>query len=221
MAAVLGVNAVFHDPAAALVIDGEILAAAEEERFSRRKHGKSPVPVSTWEVTEHLGFRRACDEYKVMALASYGQPVFLDELRQLVRLEPDGGFTVEPIDWSTFVKRRERQEATWTAEHDDLASSVQKRLEEMVLGLARWLHDRTGDGALTLAGGVALNCVANARLAAEGPFEQLWVQPAAGDAGTALGGALHLAHGLGDDVQAMPTAALGREWSDDDLQAWL
>src|SRR5438445_985601 len=241
MATVLGVNAVFHDPAAALVVDGQIVAAAEEERFSRRKHGKAPVPFSTWElpeqsaawclkrgglapdeldavaysydpaqalpcgpdltadgweglrtlyaeraglflqsalpgldpgrlrfvrhhvahaasaylaapcsrcsvlvldgrgeqasslagaavdgrlavlatqslphslgllyeeVTAHLGFKRASDEYKVMALAAYGEPVHLRELRDAVRTPGDGTFTVRPLDWGTLAKPR-------------------------------------------------------------------------------------------------------------------
>jgi carbamoyltransferase len=72
-----------------------------------------------------------------------------------------------------------------------------------------------------MAGGVALNCVANSVLAEQGPFERIWVQPAAGDAGTALGAAMHLAHALGDRVAPMPTAALGRGWTDDELAAWL
>jgi carbamoyltransferase len=106
-------------------------------------------------------------------------------------------------------------------EHADLAASVQRRLEEVLLDLARWLHGRTGDTALTLAGGVALNCVANSRLAAEGPFATVWAQPAAGDAGTALGGALWCGRALGDRPTAMATAALGREWTDEELAAWL
>ncbi|HEX9994154.1 MAG TPA: carbamoyltransferase C-terminal domain-containing protein [Acidimicrobiales bacterium] len=355
MAKVLGVNAVFHDPAAALVVDGEVVAAAEEERFSRRKHGKSPVPFSTWEVpeaaarwcleeagiepgdldavaysydpalappvgddvtadgweglrtlyaqraplflrtalpgldpavvryvphhvahaasaylaapyedsavlvldgrgeaashlagrsrrgdlevyraqelphslglmyeevTEHLGFRRSSDEYKVMALASYGQPAFLDQFRDWVRTDGEGGFTVAPIEWATLVKRRGGDEA-WSQEHADLAATVQRRLEEVLLDLAGWLQARTGERTLTMAGGVALNCVANARLAAETAFEHVWVQPAAGDAGTALGAALHEAHADGDEVVPMATAALGRSWSDADLEAWL
>jgi carbamoyltransferase len=72
-----------------------------------------------------------------------------------------------------------------------------------------------------MAGGVALNCVANSKIAALGPFERVWVQPAAGDSGTALGAALHVAHALGDTVTPMGTAALGREWDDDALEAWL
>jgi carbamoyltransferase len=352
---VLGLNAVFHDPAAALVVDGEVVAAAEEERFSRRKHGKRPVPFATWElpeqaaawclaqagmeasdvdavaysydphlaaaptsdltehnweglrtlyaeraplflqaalpgidpacvnfvahhvahaasahlaapypassvlvldgrgetashlagravdgnlevlaaqqlphslglmyeeVTEHLGFLRSNDEYKVMALAAYGRPVFLPELRQLVRATGDGGFLVEPIEWGGFAKALAPR-GHWQPEHADLAASVQRRLEEVVLDLARWLHAQTGDRVLTMAGGVALNCVANSRLLEEGPFEQLWVQPAAGDSGTALGGALHVAHALGDRVSPMPGADLGRGFDDADIESWL
>jgi carbamoyltransferase len=355
VAKVLGVNAVFHDPAAAIVVDGRVVAAAEEERFTRRKHGKQAVPFSTWEVpeesarwcleragispedldavaysydpallpdpdgdvtvddweplrtlyareapsflrtslpgldpacvefvphhiahaasahlaapfpdsgvlvldgrgetashlagvarggdletyraqqlphslglmyeeaTEHLGFRRASDEYKVMAMASYGQPAFLDEFRHLVRTDGEGGFTVEPVEWGSFVKRRSASES-WTEEHANLASTVQVRLEEVLLDLTSWLKSRTGLRDLTMAGGVALNCVANSRIADTGWFDRIWVQPAAGDAGTALGAALYLAHKLGDETVPMDSAALGREWTPAELESWL
>jgi carbamoyltransferase len=348
VATVLGVNAVFHDPAAALVVDGRIVAAAEEERFSRRKHGKVPVAFSTWELpeqaaqwcldaagvrpsdldaiaysydptlaaagpddvvgenwehlrtlyveraprflstvlpgldpdvvrfvphhvahaasaylasphsssavmvldgrgerssylaghvrdgnlevlrrvelpdslglvyeeaTEHLGFRRSSDEYKVMALASYGRPRHLDALRELVALTGDGGFRTAPIDWSAFVPARTDGEQ-WDQDGADLAASVQRVLEEIELGLADWLHARTGEPVLAMAGGVALNCVANTRLWADGPFDDVWVQPAAGDAGTALGAALYVAQALGERVEPMTTAALGRDFDD-------
>ena len=98
---------------------------------------------------------------------------------------------------------------------------MQTRLEEVLLELAGWLHERTGDRDLVMAGGVALNCVADSRLWREGPFERIWVQPAAGDSGTALGAALHVAHALGDTVAPMPTAALGRGWDDAALAARL
>jgi carbamoyltransferase len=352
---VLGINAVFHDPAAALVVDGSIVAAAEEERFSRRKHGKRPVPFAAWEVpeqaaawclehariapeeldavaysydprlamppglditadaweglrtlfarraplflrtalpgldpervvfvphhvahaasaylagpfstcsvlvldgrgecashlagravagelkvlqgqrlphslgllyedvTEHLGFRRSSDEYKVMALAAYGRPRHLDVLRDAVRVTDDGGFTTAPVDWSALAPRLARGDTPGEA-HADLAASVQVRLQEVLLDLARWLHARTGDDALAMAGGVALNCVASSDLAERGPFAHVWVQPAAGDAGTALGAALHVAHGLGEAIAPMTTAALGRQWTDGEIAAWL
>jgi carbamoyltransferase len=107
------------------------------------------------------------------------------------------------------------------SEHADLAASVQRVTEEVLVDLARWLHGRTGDRVLGMAGGVALNCVANSRIAAESPFETLWVQPAAGDAGTALGAALHVAETEGDRVTPMPGPALGRGWDDTELEAWL
>lgn len=355
MAKVLGVNAVFHDPAAAVVVDGRIVAAAEEERFSRRKHGKQAVPFSTWEVpqhsslwcleeaglgadeldavvysyeprllpegetdwtadgweglrteyarrapgflasalpgldpavvthvphhvahaasgclaapfpnsavlvldgrgetcshlagrchqgeleilaaqrlphslglmyeelTEHLGFHRSSDEYKVMALAAYGTPVHLGILRELIRTDGEGGFRVEPILWDTLAKKRPAGER-FAPEHADLACSVQRRLEEVILDLASWLFVVTGEPCLTMAGGVALNCVANSRLQAEGPFDKVWVQPAAGDSGTALGAALEFSRRLGDSPREMTTAALGRGFSDEEVGRFL
>ncbi len=382
---VLGINAVFHDPAAALVVDGRVVAATEEERFSRRKHGKRPLPFAAWELpelsaawcletaglrpgdldvvaysfdpmlcvdagdlglhdpwdylridyarrapqflaealpgldagqvrfvahhvahaasaglalppadgdtavadgdtavadgdtavadgdtavadgdtavlvldgrgetashlagvyrdgelqtlaaqrlphslgllyedlTRHLGFQHSSDEYKVMALASYGRPRFLPLLRELVRGSDDGGFQVDRIDWAALAKAR-TADGEMTDDHADLAASVQARLEEVILDLARWTYEAAGGPpTLAMAGGTALNCVANARVAAEGPYRRVWVQPAAGDSGTALGAALHLARAAGP-VEPMSGAALGRGWSDDKLEAEL
>ena len=352
---VLGINAIFHDPAAALIVDGQVVAAAEEERFSRRKHGKRPVPFSAWELpelsaawclesaglkpgdldavaysfdpgltrdaaglglsdpwdhlrvdyarrapqflaaalpgldpeqvrfvphhvahaasaglsldedsavlvldgrgevashlsgvyrdgaleilagqelphslgllyedlTRHLGFMHSSDEYKVMALASYGRPRFLSLFRELVHANDDGGFTVDRIDWSALAKAR-TADGEMTEAHADLASSVQVRLEEVMLDLARWTYDAAGGtvSTLTMAGGTALNCVANARIAAEGPFDKVWVQPAAGDSGTALGAALAVARDSGP-VAPFAGADLGRGWTDDELEAEL
>src|SRR5215216_610412 len=300
---VLGINAVFHDPAAALVIDGVTVAAAEEERFSRRKHGKPPVAFSTWELPEqsmawcldeagiepaeldavaysydpdlafqpngditaaqweglrtlyarraplflrtslpgldpacvrwvphhvahaasatfpsgfdpcsvlvldgrgerashlaarsvggdleplaaqalphslgilyeeltaHLGFRRSSDEYKVMAMASYAEPSFLPELRRLVRTDGAGGYRVGAVDLEAFTPAL-APGAEFEERHAALAASVQRRLEEVLLELAGWLHGRTGDRDLVMAGGVALNCVANSVLWRAGP----------------------------------------------------
>jgi carbamoyltransferase len=358
---VLGVNALFHDPSAALVVDGRVVAATEEERFSRRKHGKRPVPFAAWELpekamawcleagglrpqdldavaysfdpalakpaeemglpdpwdwlrvqyaerapqfiatalpglspaavrfvphevahaasaalaspfpvasvlsldgrgersshlagrydhgrlevlasqelphslglvyeslTEHLGFLRSSDEYKVMALASYGEPRFLDDLREILHATDDGGFVAEAPDWTRWAPRRV-DDGTWgtehggLAEHADLAASVQARLEEVLVDLATWLHGQTGDRVLTMGGGTALNCVANSRIWRETPFEEVWVQPAAGDSGTALGAAMQLAAEAGDTVEPMGSAALGRSWTDDELAGWL
>jgi carbamoyltransferase len=173
------------------------------------------------EVTAHLGFRRSSDEYKVMALASYGDPGrFGPAFRDRVRATGDGGFAVEPVDLATLAPARHPDEG-WQDVHADLAAAVQRRLEEVVLDLARWLHARTGEETITLAGGVALNCVANGRLAAEGPFARVWVQPAAGDAGTALGAALAVAARRGEPRVSFTTAALGRGWDDDEIESVL
>jgi carbamoyltransferase len=354
LANVLGINAVFHDPAAALVVDGVTVAAVEEERFSRRKHGKEPVPFSTWEMplcaisavlaeggvdptdvdvvaysydpgaaarrvttvedlidheweslrslyaeraqrflvaampaladarfrhvahhvahaasawgsapfdscavmvvdgrgestsylagvrdgdvfrplahqelphslglryeelTAHLGFRRSSDEYKVMALAAYGEPVHLDEFRSLIHADGTGGFRTCPIDWERFAPAV--RDGAIEPAHADLASTVQVRLEEVLLDLAAWLHVETGQRRLAMAGGVALNCVANSRLHRDGPFDEMWVQPAAGDSGTALGAAIAAADEHGDRILPMGSAALGPTWSDHDLE---
>src|SRR5207237_21572 len=158
--------------------------------------------------TAHLGFTRSSDEYKVMALASYGRPRYARELRAAVHAAAGGGFRTERVDWDGLAKRRQRGDPL-SPEHADLAASVQQVTEEVLLERVRWLHGQTGDTNLAMAGGVALNCVANSRLAAEGPFRHIWVQPAAGDAGTALGGALHLASLAGDARLPMPGARLG------------
>jgi carbamoyltransferase len=168
------------------------------------------------DITAHLGFRRSSDEYKVMALASYGDPNrFSPFFRRHVFATEDGGFRTFAFDAGELAPPGRPGELG--PDHADLAAALQQRLEEVVLDLAGWLHRRTGAGTIVLAGGVALNCVANARLAREGPYERVWVQPAAGDAGTALGGALYAAHELGDRAACFTTAALGRSWSDEQL----
>jgi carbamoyltransferase len=172
------------------------------------------------ELTAHLGFLRSSDEYKVMALASYGKPTMLAELRKSVYATGDGGFNAAAVPWGELAAPCRPGQA-WTPEHANLASSAQTVLEEVLLDLARWLHGRTHDRLLTMAGGTALNCVANSRIAREGPFDRVWVQPAAGDAGTALGAALYLAALGGEQTQPMPGADLGRGWSDAELEGWL
>jgi carbamoyltransferase len=172
------------------------------------------------QATSHLGFLHSSDEYKVMALASYGVPRFARELGALVYPDGEGGFRTEPVDWDRLVKRRAAGEPL-SGEHADLAASVQRVTEDVLLELARWLQDRTGGRDLVMAGGVALNCVANSRLHREGPFGRIWIQPAAGDAGTALGAALCLAQPEDGKISPMPDAYLGRGWTDDELEAWL
>jgi carbamoyltransferase len=352
---VLGINSVFHDSSAALVIDGRVVAAAEEERFSRRKHGKPCVPFSTWELPEraiawcleqgglaaadvdvvaysydpalvpsngddftaneyeglrtfyvrrlpsflaslfpgmeaaevvyvphhvahaasaylcapyercavmtldgrgentsflaghvvdgrldvlgtvplphslglryeeltmHLGFMRSSDEYKVMGMAGYGTPRFAQQLSETMYAK-GLGFVAPPVDLHRFCAPRAALDEGFGREHADLAASMQLRLQEILVEIATELHARTGERALTMAGGVALNCVANSYVYEHGPFDDVWVQPAAGDAGTSLGAALYAARERGDVTQPMATAALGRGWDDEALRASL
>ncbi|MGH7137324.1 MAG: carbamoyltransferase family protein, partial [Pirellulales bacterium] len=349
----LGINAAFHDPAACLIKDGEVLSAAEEERFTHVKHGKRPVPFSTWElpfhaiefclreagirlidvdhvaysfdpylllgrggadasirlpmrpaeqatdeawsspwdplflcsivnapgqladgaphhlrerfqgarsdgpyrwhyvrhhlahavsafhaspydraavmtldgrgekattsygigqgneleiigqvnmphslgllyeeVTDYLGFLRSSDEYKVMALASFGRPRYRKEFEDIIRLGANGQYTIGATRLEERFGPQRQRGGPLEERHYDIAHSLQVVLEDTVVELARWLHQESKCENLCLAGGVALNCVMNARLRDRGPFKAVWVQPAAGDAGTALGAAL-------------------------------
>ena len=141
-------------------------------------------------VTAHLGFLASSDEYKVMALAALGRPAWGEALARHLRLLPGGRFEIAPIDLAALAGPARVPGTPLEARHFDLAASLQQLLERTVLALAGWLREASGEPCLALAGGVALNCVMNARLRDEGPFDAVWVQPAAGDAGTALGAAL-------------------------------
>ncbi len=348
MTAILGISAFYHDSAAALVVDGRIVAAAQEERFTRKKHDahfptraaayclkeagltpadvdhvafydkpltkferlletylafaprglrsfcqaipvwlkeklflprsiakglggkpKSPLVfldhheshaasaffpspfdeaailtldgVGEWsttcfgvgrgnriELTDHLsfphslgllysaftyycGFKVNSGEYKLMGLAPYGQPIYKDViLEKLIDLKPDGslwlnmdyfnfchGLTMTGRGFHQLFGGPPRQpESRLLQLHMDLAASIQAVTEEAMLRMARHIHAVTKMKHLVLAGGVALNCVANGKLLREGPFEDLWIQPAAGDAGGALGAALFVWHQL-------------------------
>lgn len=159
--------------------------------------------------TYHAGFRVNSGEYKLMGLAPYGEPRFRDEiLEELIDLKPDGSFrlNLKYFNFATGLTMTNRHfdqlfggpprkpESPLEQRHMDLASSVQSVTEEIVLRLGQTLHRETGATQLCMAGGVALNCVANGRLRREGPFETIWVQPAAGDAGGAVGAALAVWH---------------------------
>jgi carbamoyltransferase len=160
--------------------------------------------------TGYCGFRVNSGEYKLMGLAPYGEPRFADLiLERIVRLHDDGSFWLDqrffrychgltmtsPAFHALFGGPPRAAEGPITQREMDIASSIQRVTEEIVLRMARHVHARTGMRNLCMAGGVALNCVANGRLLREGPFERLWIQPAAGDAGGALGAALMHWHG--------------------------
>ena len=364
MTAILGISAFYHDSAAALVIDGEIVAAAQEERFSRKKHdfrfpqhaveyclaeagldaseldhvafydkpltkferlletyviyapigfrsfrkamplwlkeklwlprqmdkglGKKfrgryiftehheshaasaffPSPfeeaailtmdgVGEWatasfgsgrgneiELTHELhfphslgllysaftyytGFRVNSGEYKLMGLAPYGEPRYTQViLDHLIDLKEDGSFRMDMSYFNycqglTMTSKKfdklfggppRKAEAELTQREMDLAASVQVVTEDIVMRMGRHVHRQTGQKNLVLAGGVALNCVANGKLLRDGPFENLWIQPAAGDAGGALGAALFVWHQLLDNSRS-PGAPDGQSLS--------
>jgi len=176
------------------------------------------------EVTEYLGFLRSCDEYKVMALASYGEPRYLDEFRDILRWQGEGRYQVRaPCLSERFGPARPRG-APINQRDFDIAHSLQRALEDTVLQMVRWLHAQTGMRRLAMAGGVALNCVMNARVREQGPFERVWVQPASGDAGTALGAALwvdYVERGAPDKRWHMDHAYLGPSYGDDDIERFL
>jgi len=160
--------------------------------------------------TYYLGFKVNSAEYKVMGLAPYGEPRYVDRIHQLIRIHDDGSFQMDmryfSYDWGLrMTGRRFHQlfgaaprdpESTIEPFHKDVAASIQKVTEEIVLKMARHLHAVTGLPNLVMAGGVALNCVANGRVIRETPFQELFVQPAAGDAGGALGVAAYIQHTL-------------------------
>ncbi len=161
--------------------------------------------------TAYCGFRVNSGEYKLMGLAPYGRPVYADAIyRHLLDLKPDGSFRLDMAYFNfahglTMTGRRfhrlfggppRRPESDLEQRHMDLAASIQAVTEEILLRMARDWHARTGLKNVVLAGGVALNCVANGRLLREGPFANVWIQPAAGDAGGALGAALFVWHQL-------------------------
>ncbi|HEU5438142.1 MAG TPA: carbamoyltransferase N-terminal domain-containing protein, partial [Ktedonobacterales bacterium] len=176
------------------------------------------------QVTEYLGFLPSSDEYKVMALASFGTPRYLDLFRSLIQLRGGGQYTIEPLRLEERHGPPRLRGEPVEAHHADLACSLQVALEEATLALTRWLYEASGERDLCIAGGVGLNCVLNARLRDRGPFERIWVQPAAGDAGTALGAALWVdAQERGTDERAyvMEHAFLGPAYGDHEIEAFL
>ncbi len=219
------------ETAAVLTLDGRGERATTSYSLGQGRHlvrlGQVDMPHSLGllyeEVTEYLGFLRASDEYKVMALASFGKPCFLDDFRQIVELREAGQYRIAPPELEERFGPSRPRGAEISQRHYDIAASLQARLEEVALELARWLHASTHANALCLAGGVALNCVMNARIRDEGPFREVWVQPAAGDAGTSLGAALWVDATERSDGRGyrMDHAYLGPEFDDRDIEQFL
>ncbi|MGA2871219.1 MAG: carbamoyltransferase N-terminal domain-containing protein, partial [Verrucomicrobiota bacterium] len=192
--------------------------------------------------TDYCGFRINSGEYKLMGLAPYGEPAFADAIRrELIEVKPDGSFRLN-LDYFDFLRGTTMTNGKFHAlfggpprgseekierRHMDVARSIQLVTEEIMLKLARHAREVTGSKNLCLAGGVALNCVANGLILREKIFERLWIQPAAGDAGGALGAALAAwyAHPenprLVEEPDSMQAALLGPEFSDDEIEASL
>jgi len=180
-------------------------------RLSHEMHFPHSLGLLYSAFTYFTGFRVNSGEYKLMGLAPYGEPVYAETiLRHLVDLKPDGSFRLDMSYFNycqglTMTSRKfarlfgaapRTPESPLTQRELDLAASIQQVTEEIMLRSARHLHAITGQTNLCLAGGVALNCVGNGRILREGPFERIWIQPAAGDAGGALGVAMFIWHQL-------------------------
>jgi len=192
--------------------------------------------------TYFCGFKVNSGEYKLMGLAPYGTPRFVDEIfDNLLDLKEDGSFRLDLSYFNycqglTMTSRKldhlfggppRAPESPLTQREMDLAASIQKVTEEIVMRIVRHLHSKTGMKNLCLAGGVALNCVSNGRLLREGPFENIWIQPAAGDAGGALGIALFIWHQLlgnervAQNPDGQSASLLGPQFSDTWIQEYL
>ena len=189
-------------------------------------------------ITDYLGFLRASDEYKVMGLASYGEPEYYEDFKKLI-VEDGAGYRMD-LSWMAyhylpgskhgyfsdkfiqhFGPKRLKDEPV-VVRHQNIAASAQKLLEEHVLRIATHLHEETQCDNLCLAGGVALNCSMNGRLLRESPFKKIFVQPAAGDDGIAIGAALQLHHEFSGTKQprhVMNDARMGPEYSDEEILA--
>jgi carbamoyltransferase len=193
--------------------------------------------------TYYTGFKVNSGEYKVMGLAPYGEPKYVKDIYDhLLDLKPDGTFrlNMECFNYCTgltmtngqfeklFGAPARKPETLLTQKDMDLARSIQEVTEEIMLRLARTLHRETGTENLCLAGGVALNCVGNGRILREGPFKNIWIQPAAGDAGGALGAALTAWHRLEEKPRAtngkgdaMRGSLLGPAFSNEEIESYL
>ena len=215
---------------------GNLIRLEEEMRFP------DSIGLLYSAFTYYCGFKVNSGEYKLMGLAPYGKPRFRDTiLEKVISVQPDGSFKLNsgyfnyevgltmtnPQMEALFGASARAPEGELTQHYMDVAASIQAVTEELVLSMARYVHEKTRARFLCMAGGVALNCVANSRLLRDGPFEDIWVQPASGDDGGAVGAALwvwhqHVGHPRTvrkDD--AMHGAYLGPSFSDDAIRVSL
>jgi carbamoyltransferase len=197
-------------------------------------------------ITQFLGFMKYGDEYKVMGLASYGEPEYLDEMRKL--LQAKNGLSFQ-MDLNYFLHHSQGVQMTWEAgypemsavfspklssllgaartagesverRHENIAASLQKYLEQVLFHQLNELYRRTKESALCMAGGVALNCVANGKITDQTPFRKIYIQPAANDSGTAIGAAFYVHHAVLNQPRSfqMIHAYWGPEYSEAEMQ---
>jgi carbamoyltransferase len=208
-----------YDSAAILTVDGvgewstATIGVGEGNQIRLLKQLQFPHSLGLLysAFTYYCGFKVNSGEYKLMGLAPYGRPIYQELiLKHLIELKPDGSLWMN-MDYFNYCQGLTMTHARFHAlfggpprdpesmleqRHMDLAASIQAVTEEVLLRMARDAHKETGKNNLVLAGGVALNCVANGRILREGPFQDIWIQPAAGDAGGSLGAALFVWHQL-------------------------
>ncbi|MCC7009137.1 MAG: carbamoyltransferase [Acidobacteria bacterium] len=238
------------DRAAILTLDGvgewttAAMGVGEGHRITLTKQLQFPHSLGLLysAFTYYCGFKVNSGEYKLMGLAPYGRPVYRDLIeKHLIDVRDDGSFWMDMRYFNycegltmtsaafheLFGGPPRSPESTIEQRHMDLAASIQAVTEDIMLRIAREVHRETGMRHLVMAGGVALNCVANGRLLREGPFDDVWIQPAAGDAGGALGAALFVWHQLLDKPRApqgrdsQKGSLLGPRFSSDEIADWL
>ena len=186
--------------------------------------------------TAYLGFEVNEGEYKVMGMAAYGTPKHVDKVRKVIDLAADGSFRLDMRYFEYHRKLRafgrafeemfgpaRQPDGPVDDRHADIAASIQAVLEEAVLGLARRARELSGSPRLCLAGGIALNVIANSRVLREAGFDDVWIQPAAGDSGGCIGAATHLYHAILREERRVPmsTAYLGPSYTDEEIASFL
>jgi carbamoyltransferase len=188
--------------------------------------------------TWYCGFKVNSAEYKLMGLAPYGQPKFVDAIREIIHIADDGSFHLDMkhFDFArgqrmfnrAFEKclgrpRRPQEDPIMDSHYKDVARSIQEITNESMVKMARDVLEKSGQKRLCLAGGVALNCVANGHILRDSGVEELYIQPAAGDAGSAMGAAYVLWNGILDNERqpALPSPYLGPEFSNEEIQVYL
>ena len=187
--------------------------------------------------TYYLGFKPNSGEYKIMGLAPYGRPIYEDKIRRLISVFSDGSFKLSPTIFKSFYETgniekkfenifsQPRRSSSDKLEqfHKDIAASIQKITNEIMVTMANYIYKETGANSLCLAGGVALNCVANSHILKNTPFKKIFIQPAAGDAGGALGAAYYIWHQIFKNERnfVMEHANWGPKFSNEEIKEFL